>query len=143
MSSEKWIANYRDGGRAAESFREIQQAFGDALISAGYLLGHLHGMERHGLDSAPEALELLSANPAISELIERLGRRLNELWLTEFAWQSLDVFVPIYDLLCELMALHGMAFARHGDEWRVVMSDEESKTTKLRDFLMTKVREPY
>ena len=141
-SSEKWIANYRGGGRAAESFREIQQAFGDAFISAGYLLGHLHGMERNGLDSAPGALKMLTDNPAMLELIERLGRRLNELWLTEFAWQSLDVFVPIYDLLCDLMALHGMAFARHGDEWRVVMSDEESKTPKLKNFLMTKAREP-
>ena len=46
VSSQKWIASYRDGGRAAESFREIQQAFGDALIAAGYLLGHLHGLER-------------------------------------------------------------------------------------------------
>ena len=143
ISSERWIANYRDGGRAAESFREIQQAFGDAFISAGYLLGHIHGMEFNGFDSAPETLKLFSENPPISELFEKLGRRLHELWLTEFAWKSIDVFVPIYDLLCELIALHGMAFARYGDEWRVVMSDEESKTPKLKDFLMTKAREPY
>jgi hypothetical protein len=102
------------------------------------LLGHLHGIERNGLDSAPEALRLLSENQDISELIDRLGRRLNELWLTEFSWHSLYVFVPIYDLLCELMALHGMAFARHGDEWRVVMSDEESKSSALKDFLMSR-----
>ena len=94
------------------------------MISAGYLFGHLHGMELHGLANAPEVSQLLSDNPAVSELIESLGRRLNELWLTEFAWQSLDVFVPIYDLVCDLMALHGMTFARHGDEWRVTMSVE-------------------
>lgn len=85
---------------------------------------------------------MLSENPPISELIEKLGRRLHELWLTEFAWQSIEVFVPIYDLLCELMALHGMAFARRGEQWRVVMSDEKTSTLELKRFLMSKAKEP-
>ena len=38
--------------------------------------------------------------------------------------------------------MHGMTFARHGDEWRVIMSDEESKTLMLKDYLMAKPREP-
>jgi hypothetical protein len=41
------------------------------------------------------------------DLIAKLERVLHELWLSEFAWHSLEVFVPIYDLLCEMMALHG------------------------------------
>lgn len=70
-------------------------------------------------------------------LVERVGQQI----LTEFAWHSLDVFVPIYNLLCELMALHGMAFARHGDAWRVVMSDEVAKTPSLKKFLLSKASE--
>ena len=69
-----------------------------------------------------------------------MGRVLHELWLSEFAWKSIDVFAPIYDLICEMMALYGMAFSRHGDEWRVVMSDEASGTPALRDFLLSKVK---
>ena len=39
------------------------------------------------------------------------------------------------------MALHGMAFARYGDEWRIVMSDEPDKTPALRDFLLFKAKQ--
>ncbi len=140
--AEKWIANYRDGGQAVEAFREIQQAFGDTFICAGYLLGHLHGLELRIASDAPGTRHLLSENPYEGELITKLGRVLNGLWLSEFAWSSLDVFAPIYDLICELMALHGMAFARHGDEWRVILSDDERKTPALKDFLMSKAKEP-
>ena len=61
--------------------------------------------------------------------------------ISEFGWASIEVFAPVYDLLCELMALHGMAFSRHGDEWRIVMSDEVAKTPALKDFLVFKSRE--
>jgi hypothetical protein len=44
-------------------------------------------------------------------LIVRLRRVLHEMWLTEYAWQSIEIFAPIYDLVCEMMALHGLAFA--------------------------------
>lgn len=140
-SSQKWIENFRDGGNAAETFREIQQVFGDAFICAGYLLGHLHGLEKHGVQEAPGARQLLAKNPYIAELISRLERVLKELWLSEFGWDSLEVFAPIYDLLCEMMALHGMAFARRGDQWHIVISDEAAKTSALRDFLLAKVKE--
>ena len=133
-ASQKWIENFRDGGNAAETFRDIQQAFGDTFICAGYLLGHVHGLEMHGLQEAPGARQLLLENPPIAELIVRLERVLKELWLSEFGWASIEVFAPVYDLLCELMALHGMAFAHHGDEWRIVMSDEVAKTPALRGF---------
>ena len=96
----------------SERFREIQQVFGDTFICAGYL----HGLEMHGVQEAACARQLLAENPSIAELICRLERVLNELWLSEFGWDSIEVFAPVYDLLCELMALHGMAFARHGDE---------------------------
>jgi hypothetical protein len=140
-TSQKWIENYRAGGKATETFREVQQAFGDAFICAGYLLGHLHGLERHGTQDASRTSKLLSENRWIAELIETLERQLHELWLSEFVWASLEVFAPIYELLCEMMALHGMAFARHGDEWRIVMSDEPAKSPALKYFLVSKANE--
>ena len=139
--SQRWIEDYRDGGKATDTFREIQQAFGDTFICAGYLLGHLHGLELPEAPATSGARQVLLEKPAIGELISRLGRVLHELWLTEFGWHSIDVFAPIYDLLCEMMALHGMAFSRHGDEWRIVMSDEPMKTPALRDFLLSKAKE--
>jgi hypothetical protein len=134
LSSRRWIERFRDGGTAADTFREIQQAFGDTFICAGYLLGHLHGLELDSAQEAPGAKRLLSANAPVAELIDRLGRALHELWLSELAWRSLEVFTPIYDLLCEMMALHGMAFARHDGEWRIVMSDETEKGSFLDEF---------
>jgi len=139
-ASRRWIESFRDGGRATDTFREIQQAFGDAFICAGYLFGHLHGLELHEPQEGTAARQLLSENPPLAAVIDRLGRVLHELWLSEFAWKSIDVFAPIYDLICEMMALYGMAFARHGNEWRVVMSDEASGTPALRDFLLSKVK---
>jgi hypothetical protein len=139
-ASRKWIENFRDGVKATETFREIQQVFGDAFICAGYLYGHLHGLELHEPQEGTAAEQFLSENASVATVIGRLGRVLNELWLSEFAWSSIDVFAPIYDLICEMMALHGMAFARHGDEWRIVMSDEASGTQALRDFLLAKAK---
>ncbi len=65
---------------------------------------------------------------------------LHELWLSEFSWRSLEVFAPIYDLLCEMMALHGMAFARRDDQWRIVMTDEPVKTLALKEFSLSKAK---
>jgi hypothetical protein len=139
-AAQRWIEAFRNGGKATDTFREIQQACGDAFICAGYLLGHLHGLEMHDAQDAPGAKNLLSERPSEVELLSRLGRTLHELWLSEFAWESIEVFAPIYDLLCEMMALHGMAFARHGDEWRIIMSDEPEITPAVKQFLMSKAK---
>lgn len=139
-ASRRWIESFRDGGRATDAFREIQQVFGDAFICAGYMLGHLHGLELHEPQEGSAARQLLSKNPSVAAVIGRLGRVLHDLWLSEFAWDFIEVFAPIYDLICEMMALYGMAFARRGDEWRIVMSDEAPGTPALRDFLISKVK---
>ena len=113
-TSQRWIENFRDGGNATETFREVQQSFGDAFICAGYLLDTF--MDWNGTEHKTH-LELANRfrkTRWIAELITRLERQLHELWLSEFGWGSLEVFAPIYDTLCEMMALHGMAFARHG-----------------------------
>jgi len=139
-AAQRWIEAFREGGKATETFREIQQVFGDAFICAGYLIGHIHGLEMHDLEAAPGAKILLAESPCESELLRRLARTLHELWLSEFAWKSIEVFAPIYDLLCEMMALHGMAFARHGDEWRIIMSDEPEITPAVMQFLISKAK---
>jgi hypothetical protein len=92
---------------------------------AGYFLGHLDGLELTLEDHAPRVSELFLKHPQIHPLIVRLCRVLHELWLSEYAWQSIEIFTPIYDLIREMMALHGMAFARHQDEWRIVMCEDE------------------
>lgn len=41
------------------------------------------------------------------------------------------------------MALYGMAFTWHGDEWRLVLSNEAPGTPALTDFLLSKVKGKY
>ena len=141
LASQRWVKHYQDGGRAYDSFREIQQAFGDSFICAGYLFGHLHGLELHGLNQTKSTQKLLASDLEVAELLAKLERVLHELWLSEFEWNTIDVFAPMYDLLCEMMALYGMAFAFHGEEWRIVISDEPNRTAALKRFLMSKAHE--
>jgi hypothetical protein len=122
-ASTAQIAAYRHGGKAKDVFVGVQQLFGDVFIHAGYFLGHLDGLELTLADNAPLASELFETHPKIYSLILRLRRVLHELWLTEYAWQSIEVFTPIYDLICEMMALHSLAFARHEEEWRIVLCE--------------------
>ncbi len=65
--------------------------------------------------------ELFSKNPLVQGLMIRLERILHELWLQEFVWASIDLFAPIYDLICEMMNQCGLLFGRQGEEWRIVM----------------------
>lgn len=127
------IKAHREGREAAFVFRELQQIFGDVFIYAGYLLGHVHGLEmslsKH-LSSQPN--EVLQ-QPKMATLVLRLERLLQKLWLTEFAWNSIDVFAPIYDLICEMMAQHGMMFVRHGDGWKIVLYDDQAAFDAARE----------
>jgi hypothetical protein len=73
----------------------------EMLLCAGYLLGELDGLEleiefepRQGAPSLPEHAKIISA-------ISRLKGFLRELWQTEEDWPSVDVFVPIYELMLE------------------------------------------
>ena len=108
---------------APQGFREIQQLFGDIFVCAGYFLGHLESMELNLQDDAPRVSALLHQHPLIERLFTRLRCVLNELWLSEHAWKSIDVFAPLYDLICEMMALHGLTFVRHEEEWCMVVTD--------------------
>ncbi len=120
---------------AVDVFREIQQIFGDVFICAGYLLGHVHGLERNLRDRTRRLDEVFQKNPPVKDLITRLERILHELWLQEFIWESIEVFAPICDLICEMMAQCGLVFARHEEEWRVVMYEEREALEEARKAL--------
>jgi hypothetical protein len=115
------IESRRTNGDAAQGFADIPQLFGDVFLCAGYFLGHLDGL---GLDlrrHAPMALALLAGHPEIAALIERLRRTLHDLWRDRFGWTSIEVFTPIYDILCAMMALHGFVFAQTEKGWQMAL----------------------
>jgi len=122
------IAAYRLDRKTLQVFADIQQLFGDVFIHAGYFLGHLDGLELTLENDAPHASTLLRQHLQIETLVIRLRRVLHELWLGKYGWTSIEVFTPIYDLICEMMALHGLAFARHNDEWRTVLCEDDDAT---------------
>ena len=125
----------REGRSAYDVFREIQQIFGDVFICAGYLLGHVHGLESNLKDRTSHLEEVFQKHPAIEELMTKLERILHEMWLQEFMWPSIEVFAPIYDLICDLMSQSGLVFVRHKDEWRVVMYEEREAMEEARKAL--------
>jgi hypothetical protein len=138
------IKAYREGQSAVIVFREIQQIFGDVFICAGYLLGHVHGLETNLRDQAPRLQAVFHEQPRTEDLMTRLERILHELWLQEFVWESIDVFAPIYDLICDMIAQEGLVFVRHGEEWRIVMYEDPEAAEEARKALdrWTRPREP-
>jgi hypothetical protein len=72
-------------------------------------------------DSREGLGELFQKYPSIETLMTKLERILHELWLQEFAWPSIEMFAPIYDLICDMMSQYGLIFVRHEKEWRIVM----------------------
>jgi hypothetical protein len=101
----------------------------------GISLGHLDGLELGLNENAPVASDLLRRHSETEVLILRLHRSLKALWLTEYAWETVEVFVPIYELIREMMAFHGLVFARHEAEWRIVLCEEEGATESIRSAL--------
>ena len=121
------IMAYRADGNSPNVFVDIQQLFGDVFVYAGYFLGHLDGLGLNVQSHTPHASAVLREHPEISILVDRLGKALRQLWLTEYGWSSIEVFAPIYDILCTMMALQGFAFAKTDTEWRIVMCEDGAK----------------
>jgi hypothetical protein len=71
----------------------------------------------------------------VEALLVRLRRTLHELWLSESNWQSIDVFAPIYDLICCAMAMHGLVLVRHEDEWRLALSEDKEASSIIHKAL--------
>jgi len=131
------IAAYRSDGKALNVFVDIQQLFGDVFICAGYFLGHLDGLGLKLQNHAPRASALFAEYPEIGDLVRRLRRTLHELWLSEYGWSSIEVFAPIYEIICAMMAIHGFVFAKTDAEWRMVMCEEEGAEQEIRNALAT------
>ncbi len=129
------IAAYRSDGKALNVFVDIQQLFGDVFICAGYFLGHLDGLGLNLHLHASCASALLAEQPVIGDLVDRLRRTLHQLWLSEYGWTSIEVFAPIYDILCAMMALHGFVFAKIDAEWRMVMCEDDGSEPEARSEL--------
>lgn len=119
------IAAYRADGSTLNVFGDIQRLLGDVFVCAGYFLGHLDGLGISLQSHAPRASALLAEQPEIGVLINRLRRTLHELWLSEYGWSSIEVFAPIYDILCAMMALHGFVFEKTDTEWRIVLCEHD------------------
>ena len=116
------IKAHREGRSAVEVSREIQQIFGDIFICAGYLLGHVNGLELNlKKHDTPRLDEVFEKNPSAEVLMTQLERTLHEMWLQEFVWASIEVFAPIYDLICNMMNQCGLVFVRHEEDSWVVM----------------------
>lgn len=129
------IKEHGEGRSAGEVFREIQQIFGDAFIHAGYLLRHIHGVERNRRDCTPRLDEILQRSSGLESLMGQLERVLHELWIQEFSWPSIEVFAPIYDLICERMSQCGLVFVRHDDDWLIVMFEERGAVEEAKETL--------
>lgn len=122
---EDRIAIYRRDQAARHVLTEIPQLFGDVLICAGYFLGHLDGLELNLGQHALHVSALLGQDSQIEALVTRLRCVLHELWWSEYRWESIEVFGPIYELIREMMLLHGLAFARYKDEWCVILCEDD------------------
>jgi hypothetical protein len=107
------------------------------FVCAGYFLGHLDGLGLNLQAHAPRTSVLFGDHPEIGELIPRVRRALHELWLSEYGWSSIEVFSPIYDLLCAMMSLHGFDFAKTDAEWRMVMCEDDEAEQHIRNALAT------
>ncbi len=76
---------------------------------------------KHGI--TPQAfldLQQLFGDLFIGAVMARLGKALHLLWLTEYAWDSIEVFAPVYDLLLETMELYGLSFHKNNNEEYIV-----------------------
>jgi hypothetical protein len=122
-------------GHSAPRERCSAAEFCTGAHSAGYLLGHVHGLESNLKDHTSPLGEVFQKHPAIETLMTKLERILHEMWLQEFVWPSIEVFAPIYDLICDLMSQSGLVFVRHKDEWRVVMYEDQEAIDEARKAL--------
>jgi len=54
-----------------------------------------------------------------------------------YGWSSIEVFAPIYEIICAMMALHGFVFAKTDAEWRMVMCEDDGAEQQIRNALAT------
>jgi hypothetical protein len=84
--------------------QETEQIVGDVFVCAGYLLGQMHGLGQSLVDPRPDLEDAFRRRPASAAFIRRLENLLVQMWSTKSGWDSIEVFAPIYDLICERAA---------------------------------------
>ncbi len=117
--SGRCIADSESGADATERLKDILQFFGDVFVYAGYFLGHLDGLRLDLEQHAPSAWSVLAEYPEVGAVVRRLHSNLQELWLHEFEWHSIEVFAPIYDVICSIMALHCFVLTKDELDWKI------------------------
>ena len=118
--ARRHLAEAKSDTETPQGFVDIPQLFGDVFICAGYFLGHLDGLELDLEQHAPNAWILFVQHPEIGASVRNLQRTLNELWMNEYEWDSIEVFTPIYEIICSMMAGQGFALAKTGTGWNMV-----------------------
>lgn len=141
IACKQHIATFREDGSALNVFVDLQQLFGDVFVCAGYFLGHLDGLGLNLQTHAPRASTLFADHAEIGELVNRLRKALYELWLSEYGWPSIEVFAPIYDILCAMMSLHGLVFVKADTEWRMVMCADDGEEEQIRTALERRIEQ--
>lgn len=84
--------------------QETEQIIGDVFVCAGYLLGQIHGSGQSLADPLPNLEGAFRRRPAFAAPIRRLENVLAQMWSTKSSWGSIEVFAPIYDMICERVA---------------------------------------
>lgn len=116
------VASYRLDRKPDDLLAEIPELFGNVFVYAGYFLGHLDGLDLAFSDSFPKLTALFQKHPKLAGLIVSLRQTLEELWLGESGWTSIEVFVPIYELILDLLSLQGLTLANDRGEWRPALA---------------------
>ena len=87
---------------ASLTSRQLRSRFAefgfDVFICAGYLLGHVHGIERNLKDRTPHLEEIFRKKPSVKDLLTRLERILHEHHplIQESVWRSPRVVASGY-----------------------------------------------
>ena len=134
-ASKEIIATYRRDQKTMHVFTGIQQVFGDLFITAGYLFGHMAGLELKIEHDTPLVSSLFKQHRQTGSIFANLQLELNRLWLTEYGWETIEVFTPIYDSIRQMMGLCGFVFAKNDREWRIVMCEDDMDGEALRQRL--------
>lgn len=100
------IREYRLHGSIDQVLREACPPLSTPLRMAGYLLGHLDGLEL-GLDRVPRVKALFS-DGFYSEFLQEIWTILRALWSNRGTWSSRAEFDPLKRVVHEMLAAAGL-----------------------------------
>lgn len=110
------IKTYRTHGQLDQLLVEAGEPLAMPLKLAGYLLGHLDGIEDQ------EGLHLLCPSYAKSHLVSvipQVHQVLRRLWDTRASWAGLEVFDDLFQLVIKTFEAAGIELIDQGNEFYV------------------------